>query len=67
MKICGIPYENMEMPAIWECTSSELFLQPTRDRSQTIVGGPDAKRGSLKVRTIVSGALKKYHKFSTEN
>ena len=32
---------------------------PFRDRSQTLVRGPDAKRGPLKFLTLVRGALKK--------
>ena len=34
-----------------------------RDRSQTLVRGPDAKRGPLKFMTLVRGTLKKITNF----
>ena len=39
-----------------------------RDRSQSLVGGPDAKKGALKHFDLLRGGLEKNdHKFSCEN
>ena len=56
--------------AWWNTGEKSSIVQclPLKDHLQTLVGGPDAKRGPFKFLPLVRGVLKKnYHKFSSKN
>ena len=46
--------------------SCRNILHLGTDCSQTLVQGPDAKRGDIKMFDLCKGALKNYYKFSSE-
>ena len=55
----GLQGRTSPYPFLGQCPPRQLFFRSFRDHSQTLVRGPNAKRGALKIYDPCKGALKK--------